>query len=461
MPVHWAKTFLGILVLASAGACSPQEPEEYGIDGFCEGGHRNFTNGLARYERTTLQWTPDGSQILFDYGDNRIDLPPADYGAYQALLPDASDVYAVNASGYPVKELVDLPTRNFRYSTGEETPFDLSADGTRIVYAACAFSEEAVVLEEGERQVLNYEIFVSNFDGGKKTRLTNNTYMDFNPAWSPDGGNIAFISDPDRSVLQGGITEFEDGREIELEATIRITIHQVATGENREIGLPKGLAAAPIRLEWSPKGDRIAFVVLEGEQHPWNLAVYTVGADGSGLTRISDARSGPAWSPDGEALAMMVEPGSQGEEVLCIFAADGSDLVGKGYRLAELYDKMSNKLGRVRRWMGNLTWSSDGRRILFENLHGPDSVVQLGTASVESCGALGAPDSRSGAMPSGNGTRGFILASPLPYMVEYARNRAWSPDGTQLAVRRDSYAGFELLVVDRQGNSRTLLEWSR
>ena len=46
----------------------------------------------------------------------------------------------------------------------------------------------------------NYEIFVSDVDGTNGERLTNNTYFDVLPAWSPDGESLAFISDPDRSV---------------------------------------------------------------------------------------------------------------------------------------------------------------------------------------------------------------------------------------------------------------------
>ena len=126
----------------------------------------------------------------------------------------------------------------------------------------------------------------------------------------------------------------------------------MATGESREIGLPAGYAAAPIRLEWSPSGDRIAFVVLEGEKSPWNLAVYIVGADGTGLTRVSDAASGPTWSPDGEELAMFVHEGDY-EEALYTFATDGSNLVKEEYRLDSIkLDGWPGTEFRSGLWMG-------------------------------------------------------------------------------------------------------------
>ena len=40
----------------------------------------------------------------------------------------------------------------------------------------------------------NQEIYVMNADGSNPTRLTNNSDVDFLPAWSPDGTSIAFVS---------------------------------------------------------------------------------------------------------------------------------------------------------------------------------------------------------------------------------------------------------------------------
>ena len=358
MPVHLTGILLGLLTLAAAGvsACSGPEPEY----GFCKGRSSPIANELfSPYTNWTVQWAPDGSHILFDYfevfpeNSQRLEVP---------------DIYAVHVSGKPVKKVLDLPSRDLeRHGVVDTTVFDLSADGASIAYAACARSEESLPGDDGDERLYSYEIFVSDFDGANVTRLTNNTYLDSLPAWSPDGESLAFISDPDRSIHSIEANFSGRGPTNIRKSTTRITIHDVATGESREIGLAKGYAAAPIRLEWSPGGDRIAFVVLEGERHPWNLAVYIVGADGTGLSRVSDALSGPTWSPDGGELAMVVSEGD-GEEALYILATDGSNLVkekfrGDAFRLGGyLRTHLSSGL-----WMGNLSWSPDGSRILFEN----------------------------------------------------------------------------------------------
>ena len=384
MTVHLSGLLLVPLALVAVGvsACSGQE-SEYGSDGVCFPGGSPLASELhSPYTNWIIQWTPDGSQILFDYWGV---YPPRDSGRREV-----PDIYAVHISGKPVKKVLDLPSRDSRYGPGlDTTVFDLSPDGSRIAYTACAVSDDSVQVDDGDKRVYNSEIFVSSFDGSNVERLTNNTHLDTFPAWSPDGESLAFISDSERSLDGAGAFRAEDGR-YGFGATTRLTVHSMATGQSREIGLPVGHAAAPYRLEWSPNGDRIAFVVLEGEKYPWNLAVYIVGADGAELTRVSDAGSGPTWSPDGEAIALILPEGDE-EWVLYIFAADGSNLVKEEYRLD------NSKLGGIRGtrlkpglWMGNLSWSPDGSRILLERFRGADSVVELAIAGIGTGRAQGA-----------------------------------------------------------------------
>ena len=453
--MHQTGILLGLLTLAAVGvsACGFLDPEEYRNDGLCiQSIHSPFVRDFVIYgSSSTIQWTPDGSQVPFDYTEVILDNPER---------PGVPDIYAVHVGGDPVKKVLDLSSSRqpVHSAWGDTTVFDLSPDGSRIAYTACAVSDDSVQVDDGDKRVYNSEIFVSSFDGSNVERLTNNTHLDTFPAWSPDGESLALISDSERSLDGAGAFRAEDGG-YGFGATTRLTVHSMATGQSREIGLPVGHAAAPYRLEWSPNGDRIAFVVLEGEKYPWNLAVYIVGADGTELTRVSDAGSGPTWSPDGEAIALILPEGDE-EWVLYIFAADGSNLVKEKFGLD------NSKLGGIRGtrlkpglWMGNLLWSPDGSRILLERFRGADSVVELAIAGIGT-GVPRALDARSRAMMTGAGA-GSILASPLTTILASYRSRAWSPDGTQIAVRYDSLYSLELYVVDLQGSVTTVVEWER
>ena len=446
MSVHLTGILLGLLALGAVAvsACSGLGAE-YERDGLCRGPRSPMSNEVANDANITIQWTPDGSQLLFDYSWELLgdELRPA----------DVPDIYAVHVSGNPVRAVLDLPSSmpdEYGYPI-ESTPFDLSADGYRIAYAACAVSEKTVEGVDGEGKVYNSEIFVSEFDGSNVERLTNNTYLDALPAWSPDGESIAFVSDPGRSIA--GIWK--------ATAHTRLTIQEVATGRSRVVGLPEGYAVAPIRLEWSPSGDRIAFVMLEGVRHPWNLAVYIVGADGTGLSRVADAVSGPTWSPDGKEIAMVVPEGNR-EESLYTFEADGSNPVKVGYDIrANVGGSWGTRIGRGF-WMGNLSWSPNGSAILIERFRvegGRPAVVPLGTGGVQA-GVPGGAHPRRRAMMAWAGA-GSILASPLNSFPSRFKTSAWSPDGTQIAMREDIAEFVDLYVVDLQGNSTVVLELER
>ncbi len=56
----------------------------------------------------------------------------------------------------------------------------LAAQGSRIVFSNLAFD--------------NYEIYVMDADGGNQENLTNHPVDDMEPAWSPDGTKIAFVT---------------------------------------------------------------------------------------------------------------------------------------------------------------------------------------------------------------------------------------------------------------------------
>jgi Tol biopolymer transport system component len=83
----------------------------------------------------------------------------------------------------------------------------------------------------------DFEIFTVNRDGSQETQLTRNNHYDAAPVWSPDGGQIAFISRRG-THFQLFLLDLESKVERALTDDVA-TVHSPA---------------------WSPDGSHIAFV---------------------------------------------------------------------------------------------------------------------------------------------------------------------------------------------------------
>lgn len=259
----------------------------------------------------------------------------------------------------------------------------LSPDGRRIAFSAL-----------GDLHVQDR--------GGEVRNLTQDRFLDIDPAWSPDGSKLVWSSDRGGRLPQ-------------------LWIHDLATGQDRQL---TQLDTQPLGAAWSPDGRRIAFIGVTGR---WGVAELDVVEVATGaVTRLTPTLpqpGSPTWSADSRHIALaLVAPFSTSfrEGTNQVYVVDADDPAAPprwfapipglsidtrggagpvwspdGTRMAAVYE------GELRVWPVTLdgeplgpprtltehiahapSWSADSRTLLYQ------SNEQLKTVNVES-GAIG------------------------------------------------------------------------
>ncbi|HAF62688.1 MAG TPA: hypothetical protein DCK95_10235 [Anaerolineaceae bacterium] len=152
----------------------------------------------------------------------------------------------------------------------------------------------------------NLEIYVMDADGNNLRNLTNNSGDDWNAAWSPDGSQIAFVSN--RENEQGG------GQHIYIMDADGNNIQQITNSNFNISNYP----------DWSHDGSAIVF----SSEVNGNSDIYVINMDASidptNLTNSAAQDIQPTWSPDGSQIAWL--SGNNENWDLFVMNADGSDV---------------------------------------------------------------------------------------------------------------------------------------
>jgi len=183
----------------------------------------------------------------------------------------------------------------------------LSPDGTRAAYSGM----------DG--------LHIVDLDSGENRVLSGTTDNDYNPRWSPDGSQLAFVRINDLNLYivnadGSGMKRVTAGPEYELligwlpdgqslayvypgPTGLQLRFLDLATGEQQD-GFVIDSKGANASI--SPDGRRIAF--LERVEGGMDYGLYVAALDGSNRRLIAQlghwALSDPRWSPDGTWLSL-------------------------------------------------------------------------------------------------------------------------------------------------------------
>jgi tol-pal system beta propeller repeat protein TolB len=154
-----------------------------------------------------------------------------------------------------------------------------------------------------------FDLVIMDADGGNRRWLTQDQIRDYDPAWSPDGARIAFVSE------RGGSSDI-----------------YVMDADGGNVQPLTADTAQDITPTWSPDGQHIAFA----SNRDGATSIYVMDANGDNqhlLVSSGGRDSAPMWSPDGGHILFWAEMGKT--TLIYVVNADGSHL-----RPLSLYDRV-------------------------------------------------------------------------------------------------------------------------
>lgn len=261
----------------------------------------------AFYLPAAPSWSPNGQLIAF---------------TGQCDTEERTDLCVMNSDGADRRTVAVGPVVTYQAATW-------SPDGTRLAFTRPAiengkaveghFSTHVIAVDgTGETTLVDHgedpawsphgdriafvsdeggsnRIYLVNPDGADVVRITDGP-DDLSPAWSPDGGRIAFASG------RAGKAEFlPDSARRNPDLVPPTNVRPARPANDIYVMQADGTNATRLTADpsdnvdptWSPNGDRIAFSsVRDGDYE-----LYVMNADGTGVSRLTHLERGPDTEP--------------------------------------------------------------------------------------------------------------------------------------------------------------------
>ncbi len=235
-------------------------------------------------------WSPDGKQILYNlFTGNQSQLVLSGNA-----LTRGEDVFPFRAQWISADEFIytadgKIKRRSLENHSAQNIEFSASVSFTRQAYKQNQRDFDStvsrpvtgvvspVISPDGKRVA-----FIALGDlwimpiGGEPQRITNDSFVELDPSWSRDGRSLAYSTD--------------------RTGTMDIWVRDLETGREERVTRSPG---AEIFGAWSPEGTRIAYVDEAGQ-------IMVANVESGASTKIHDrlfSPGRPTWSKDGQTVA--------------------------------------------------------------------------------------------------------------------------------------------------------------
>jgi dipeptidyl aminopeptidase/acylaminoacyl peptidase len=306
---------------------------------------------------------PDGGRIAWVEAPRGADHRP---GEHTAIL--AADL------GRPATR----PPAPTRVTAGREARVEKqpcwSPDGKRLAFLSDRSARATAARRAGSASAEQLELWVADLPSGRAVQVTRLEGQISAPAWSPDGGAIAFL------YIAGRTAEAGPTRPVPRDAGVvgekpeeqRLAVVQLASGRVREVSPPDLYV---YEFDWSPDGASLTAVAARGsgDDNWWIAELYvldTATGAAHSLLQPDFQIAMPRWSPDGSEIAfiggLMSDQDIVGGDVYAVPAAGG--------QARDLTPGMAASATWLR-------WTAGGQLLVLEIVDGASGLARIDAAT--------------------------------------------------------------------------------